>query len=539
MILNGIDNHGTIIELAPPADKTGKVGGASQKDALLGLQRKYLALMETCAAQQTGGTADAAQCTAAATEWFYLAAAKFLAEQFFTRDNRCFEGYTEKKAADENSYFVRQFEGVMIHSPASFKSGLENRDIFNKYSKNKDPKGTHFVVDGNSGKIYCLLPLHCLANHCGRPMETSEKAVPGTKSLNGKLIAIDIGEPDGTMIIDSAVYASFPKSYQSEWTLIGHHYYGVAEKLSNSAYNKLSKEKKEGWIKAQYETEKKDKTKATVTEWFRTTPALRQTVLTGAKNACQAAAELTASLCYLLGRNPLGTSKKLTFDKEKEKYRETEEEVPCVVIGHVEGHKSFYQASNHGDPENLWRVEKIGYTMDTFRAEVAQYYDQLQKKELPIHPLLDLLAHQTYEARLSAEGTAVKKPAKEQTPCTTSEDRQAGETADTPINGQVSGQTSGDTTGQQAADTPQKPFVPFESWAYSPPTGEEKVLIDVFRRLAEAIADGSGKTPQDYYQSDAGISTKKAAAADISRFDKHLQALPQLYPPEIAKELLN
>lgn len=40
-----------------------------------------------------------------------------------------------------------------------------------------------------------------------------------------------------------------------------------------------------------------------------------------------------------------------------------------VIISHKEGHKRGI-ASNHGDPEHLWRQLNMGYTMDTFRQAV-------------------------------------------------------------------------------------------------------------------------------------------------------------------------
>lgn len=39
------------------------------------------------------------------------------------------------------------------------------------------------------------------------------------------------------------------------------------------------------------------------------------------------------------------------------------------IISHKEGHAKGV-ASNHGDPEHLWRQLKLGYTMDTFRSAV-------------------------------------------------------------------------------------------------------------------------------------------------------------------------
>lgn len=41
-----------------------------------------------------------------------------------------------------------------------------------------------------------------------------------------------------------------------------------------------------------------------------------------------------------------------------------------VIIGHAEGHRRG-AASNHADPELLWRTYDMGYTMDGFRADVA------------------------------------------------------------------------------------------------------------------------------------------------------------------------
>lgn len=42
-----------------------------------------------------------------------------------------------------------------------------------------------------------------------------------------------------------------------------------------------------------------------------------------------------------------------------------------VIIGHAEGHRRGV-ASNHADPELLWRAHDMGYTMDGFRADVAE-----------------------------------------------------------------------------------------------------------------------------------------------------------------------
>lgn len=47
-----------------------------------------------------------------------------------------------------------------------------------------------------------------------------------------------------------------------------------------------------------------------------------------------------------------------------------------VVISHAEGHERGI-ASNHGDPEHLWRGLGMGYTMDGFRRDVKRKMDEL------------------------------------------------------------------------------------------------------------------------------------------------------------------
>ena len=67
-----------------------------------------------------------------------------------------------------------------------------------------------------------------------------------------------------------------------------------------------------------------------------------------AKRTYDAAVELFAMLCKEYDLNPLADG---------------------VVISHAEGHKRGI-ASNHGDPEHLWRQLDMGYTMDGFRKDV-------------------------------------------------------------------------------------------------------------------------------------------------------------------------
>lgn len=67
------------------------------------------------------------------------------------------------------------------------------------------------------------------------------------------------------------------------------------------------------------------------------------------KRTYEAAVELFAMLCKQFSLDPLKDG---------------------VIISHAEGHKRGI-ASNHGDPEYLWSQLKTGYTMDTFRKDVA------------------------------------------------------------------------------------------------------------------------------------------------------------------------
>lgn len=67
-----------------------------------------------------------------------------------------------------------------------------------------------------------------------------------------------------------------------------------------------------------------------------------------AKRTYEAAVELFAYLCKEYKLDPLEDG---------------------VILSHAEGHKRGI-ASNHGDPEHLWKQLGMGYTMDGFRKEV-------------------------------------------------------------------------------------------------------------------------------------------------------------------------
>jgi len=67
-----------------------------------------------------------------------------------------------------------------------------------------------------------------------------------------------------------------------------------------------------------------------------------------AKRTYEAAVELVAMLCQEYGLNPTADG---------------------VILSHAEGHAEGI-ASNHGDPEHLWKQLGLGYTMDGFRQDV-------------------------------------------------------------------------------------------------------------------------------------------------------------------------
>lgn len=77
-----------------------------------------------------------------------------------------------------------------------------------------------------------------------------------------------------------------------------------------------------------------------------------------AKRTYHSAVQLFAMLCKMYGLNPRADG---------------------VVISHSEGHSRGI-ASNHGDPEHLWRGLGLGYTMDQFRADVSAAMKPLELK---------------------------------------------------------------------------------------------------------------------------------------------------------------
>lgn len=75
----------------------------------------------------------------------------------------------------------------------------------------------------------------------------------------------------------------------------------------------------------------------------------RPAAIACAQRTYNAAVELFAYLCNSFGLDPLADG---------------------VIIGHAEGHARGI-ASNHGDPEHLWRQLGMSKTMDGFRCDVA------------------------------------------------------------------------------------------------------------------------------------------------------------------------
>ena len=76
-----------------------------------------------------------------------------------------------------------------------------------------------------------------------------------------------------------------------------------------------------------------------------------------AERTTKAAVELFAQICILYGLDPLKDG---------------------VIISHAEGYKRGV-ASNHGDPDHLWRGLNMNYNMDSFRADVAKIVADLTK----------------------------------------------------------------------------------------------------------------------------------------------------------------
>ena len=73
-----------------------------------------------------------------------------------------------------------------------------------------------------------------------------------------------------------------------------------------------------------------------------------------------------------------------------------------VIIGHAEGHRRGV-ASNHADPELLWRTYDMGYTMDGFQRDVAEAMAKEDREEVPDMPRYDSVAEMPQWARADAQ----------------------------------------------------------------------------------------------------------------------------------------
>ena len=93
------------------------------------------------------------------------------------------------------------------------------------------------------------------------------------------------------------------------------------------------------------------------------------------------AVELFAALCKQYGLDPLADG---------------------VIIGHAEGHRRGV-ASNHADPELLWRTYDMGYTMNGFRRDVAEAMKNGAREEALDMPRYDSVAEMPQWARAGVQ----------------------------------------------------------------------------------------------------------------------------------------
>lgn len=87
----------------------------------------------------------------------------------------------------------------------------------------------------------------------------------------------------------------------------------------------------------------------------------KDAAIAAAERTYKAAVELFAMLCEEYNLNPLADG---------------------VIVSHKEGYARGI-ASNHGDPEHLWRQLGMAYTMDTFRTEVKTEMDKSNLDNTP------------------------------------------------------------------------------------------------------------------------------------------------------------
>lgn len=98
----------------------------------------------------------------------------------------------------------------------------------------------------------------------------------------------------------------------------------------------------------------------------------------------KAAVELFAFLCKKYKLNPLADG---------------------VIVSHREGHARGI-ASNHGDPEHLWRGLKMSYTMDGFRKDVAAAMGTATEKPQPDNGGSEKTLYRVQTGAFSKKGNA-------------------------------------------------------------------------------------------------------------------------------------
>lgn len=105
-----------------------------------------------------------------------------------------------------------------------------------------------------------------------------------------------------------------------------------------------------------------------------------------AKRTYESAVELFASLCKEKKLDPLADG---------------------VIISHKEGHKRGI-ASNHGDPEHLWKGLNLPYTMDTFRQAVKTAMNEHKPEPKPETSALYRVQVGAYSVKANADAQLEK-----------------------------------------------------------------------------------------------------------------------------------
>lgn len=105
------------------------------------------------------------------------------------------------------------------------------------------------------------------------------------------------------------------------------------------------------------------------------------------KRTYEAAVELFAMLCQEYGLDPLADG---------------------VIISHKEGHGRGI-ASNHGDPEHLWKGLGLSYTMDTFRKDVKKKMQQDISEEKAAAKQVEKQKEGGFTVQVSIEDLNIRK----------------------------------------------------------------------------------------------------------------------------------